>query len=114
VNIAEIAQAAFAQAPAEVRQWVTFTDDDGNTARGQITAVAGTVSRATDLDGFMAGASVSERTRRLTLMPEGLDGYVPLEGHTVELADESVWRVVGCTPLAPGGVLVYYRVKVVR
>lgn len=113
MNIADIAQAAYRDAPTEIKQAVVFRDKDGNESRGTCTVVAGAANRADDLDAFKAGAMVSEKTRRLTLLPDGL-AFVPKAGHTVTLADATVWTVLGCTPLAPGGVLVYYRVKLSR
>lgn len=113
MNIAAIAQAAFRSLSSDVTQRVTFTDDDGNTTSGTCTAVAGSAGFADDLDAFRAGAMVSEKTRRLTLLPDGL-AWTPKEGYRAELEDETVWTVVGCTPLAPGGSVIAYRVKLVR
>jgi len=113
VNLAAIVKSVLDDAPAEIKQAVVFRDKDGNAARGICTVVAGAANRSDDLDGFKAGAMVSEKTRRLTLHPDGL-AFVPKAGHTVTLEDETVWNVVGCTPLAPGGVLVYYRVRIAR
>ena len=113
MNIAAIAQDAFRSLPSDVTQRVTFTDDDGNTTSGTCTVVSGSAGFADDLDAFRAGAMVSEKTRRLTLLPDGL-AWTPKEGYRAELEDETVWTVVGCTPFKPGNVLVHYRVKLVR
>lgn len=113
MNIAAIAQDAFRSLSSDVTQRVTFTDDDGDTTTGTCTAVAGSAGFADDLDAFRSGAMVAEKTRRLTLLPDGI-AWTPKAGHRATLADETVWSVVGCTPIAPGGNVIAYRVKLVR
>lgn len=110
MNLAALAASAFDRAPVGVVGEVVFTAIDGSTATGR---TVGVPASGTFADSFKDQQMVRNRSRRLTVLADGL-AFVPEAGMIAEWAGTK-WTVLSAPPLAPDGVTVIsYRVALQR
>ncbi len=109
MNVAAIALDGLRRAPNTVRGEVVFTDGNNGSATGQAYGVAVRPSQA---DGFKEGAAITEKARKLTVLPDGL-AFPPAASMTCTWAGDS-YVVLTAKPFPEVGEPAFYTVTASR
>ncbi len=81
------------------------------TVEFEVTGVERAVTRNAD-NAFESGSLVEENRRQVVIAAQSV-AFEPRSGDEIDFADQT-WRIVGASPIRPGGVDLVYALEVVR